>query len=107
MTGPMNFVWTPVETQISAATNEGCHFGFRVYLDTPGAPIGIPQYLLDGGLPTYSYTNYGNTTSVSPYWENSSLRAAMTNFITALGQRYEGDSRIGFIELDLLGFWGE
>ncbi len=35
------------------------------------------------------------------------LDQAMTNFIAALGARYDGDPRVGFIELGLLGFWGE
>jgi hypothetical protein len=107
MTGPTNFAWTPIEAQIKAATNEGCHFVFRVYLDFPTLSTGIPQYLLDGGLTTYSYTNYGNKTSVSPNWEDPNLRAAMTNFIAALGKVYDGDPRIGAIPLGLLGFWGE
>ena len=107
MTGPINFVWSPIETQIRAATNEGCHFVFRVYLDFPQKTTGIPQYLLDGGLATYTYTNYGNSSSVSPNWEDLNLRAAMTNFISGLGRVYDGDPRIGAIELGLLGFWGE
>ena len=35
------------------------------------------------------------------------LRAALTNFIAALGARYDGDPRIGFITAGLLGSWGE
>jgi hypothetical protein len=107
MVGPTNFVWAPIEAQVKAATNEGCHFVFRVYLDFPGKTTGIPQYLLDGGLTTFNYTSYNNATSVSPNWEDLKLRAAMTNFITAMGRVYDGDPRIGAIELGLLGFWGE
>jgi hypothetical protein len=107
MTGPKTFVWTPIETQIRAATNEGCHFAFRVYLDFPTMATGIPQYLLAGGLTTYRYTNYANKVSISPNWEDLNLRSAVTNFIFALGQTYDGDPRIGAIEIGLLGFWGE
>ena len=35
------------------------------------------------------------------------MRQALTNFIAALGARYDGDPRIGFITVGLLGFWGE
>jgi hypothetical protein len=31
----------------------------------------------------------------------------MVSFIQALGRRYDGDPRIGFIEVGLIGFWGE
>jgi hypothetical protein len=81
---------------------------FRVYLDYPGKTTGIPQYLLDAGLVTRSYTDYGNNgKSLSPDYEDPLLRQALTNFIAALGARYDGDPRIGFITVGLLGFWGE
>src|SRR5208282_4391487 len=84
------------------------HTVFRVYLDYPTLPTGIPQYLLDAGLTTYSYTNYDNDDiSLCPNYEDPNLRQALTNFIAALGARYDGDPRIGFLELGLLGFWGE
>lgn len=105
MTGPSTFVWTSVETQIRAATNDGCHFVFRVYLDFPGKSTGIPRYLLDGGLTTYSYSYDGG--GVSPDWEDATLRAAMTNFIAALGARYDGDPRIAAVEVGLLCNYGE
>jgi len=33
--------------------------------------------------------------------------SALENFIEAFGKRYDGDPRIGFIEVGLIGFWGE
>jgi hypothetical protein len=107
MTGPTNFDWSSLDSLLSADAARGHQTVFRVYLDYPTLPTGIPQYLLDDGLVTYSYTNYGNTTSVSPDYENPLLDQALTNFIAALGARYDGDPRIGFVELGLLGFWGE
>jgi hypothetical protein len=57
---------------------------------------------------THSYTDYGNNgLSVSPDYQNPLLDQALANFIAALGARYDGDPRIGFITLGLLGFWGE
>ena len=107
MTGPTNFQWSSLDALLSGDAARGHQTVFRVYLDYPTLPIGIPQYLLDAGLVTHSYTNYGNTTSVSPDYENPVLDQALTNFIAALGARYDGDVRIGFIELGLLGYWGE
>jgi hypothetical protein len=43
----------------------------------------------------------------TPDYEDSRLRAALTNFIHALGRRYDGDPRLGFVGLGLLGAWGE
>ena len=108
MSGPTNFDWSSLETLLNTVAGRGHQTVFRVYLDYPGKSTGLPQYLLDAGLATHSYTDYGNNgRSVSPDYENPLLRQALTNFIAALGARYDGDPRIGFITAGLLGFWGE
>ncbi|HWX20947.1 MAG TPA: DUF4832 domain-containing protein [Candidatus Binatia bacterium] len=108
MTGPTNFDWSSLDALLSTVASRGHQTVFRVYLDYPAEPTGIPQYLLDAGLVTHSYTDYGNNgLSVSPDYENPLLDQALTNFIAALGARYDGDPRIGFITVGLLGFWGE
>ena len=107
MAGPTNFTWASLDALISDVAGRGHQTVFRVYLDYPTLPIGIPQYLLDAGLATYAYSDYNNTVSVCPDYRNSLLRQALTNFIAALGSRYDGDPRIGFITVGLLGFWGE
>jgi hypothetical protein len=79
-------------------------------VDYPDKPTGIPQYLLDGGLQTRSYSDYGNGTHASsllPDWDDPNLNEAFRTFTAALGKRYDGDPRIGFIMVGLIGFWGE
>ena len=108
MTGPTNFDWSSLDALLSTDALRGHQTVFRVYLDYPTQPTGIPQYLLDAGLITYGYNDYDNDgVSLCPDYENSRLDQAMTNFIAALGARYDGDPRIGFVELGLLGYWGE
>src|ERR1035441_10633254 len=81
MSGPTNFNWTGLDTLISNVANRGHQTVFRIYLDYPTLPTGIPQYLLDAGLATNSYTDYGNNgISVSPDYENPLLVQALTNF---------------------------
>ena len=108
MSGPTNFDWSSLDNLLSTDASRGHQTVFRVYLDYPTLPTGIPQYLLDDGLVTYSYDDYGNDgISVCPDYSNALLQVALTNFIRALGARYDGDPRIGFITVGLLGFWGE
>ncbi|HYG21356.1 MAG TPA: DUF4832 domain-containing protein [Verrucomicrobiae bacterium] len=108
MSGPTNFNWSSLETLLNAVAGRGHQTVFRVYVDYPGKSTGLPQYLLDAGLETHSYSDYGNNgRSVSPDYENPLLRTALTNFIAALGERYDGDPRVGFVKAGLLGFWGE
>jgi hypothetical protein len=108
MTGPRQFRWDAFEAQLNAIAGRGHQAVFRFYLDYPGKPTGIPQYLLDAGLVTRPYPDFGNDgVSVSPDYDDPRLVAALENFITALGRRYDGDPRIGYITLGLIGFWGE
>ena len=102
---------TGMEPQLQSISSRGHQAVMRVYLDYPTRPTGIPQYLLDEGLKVHHYTFFGNslqkTDSVSPDYDDPQLVRAMEAFIAAFGRRYDGDPRIGFIELGLIGFWGE
>ncbi len=111
MTDYTTFDWSKLDAQLNAIAGRGHHAIFRVYVDYPKRATGIPQFLLDAGLATYSYSESNNllseTPSVSPDYRDQRLIKAFANFISALGARYDGDSRIGFITAGLYGFWGE
>ncbi|TDD53781.1 DUF4832 domain-containing protein [Nonomuraea terrae] len=108
MTGPHRFDWRPLEEQLNTIAARGHQAAFRFYLDYPSKPSGIPQFLLDQGLMTRPYDDFGNNgQSVSPDYDDPNLVAALDRFIAALGRRYDGDPRVGFVQLGLLGFWGE
>jgi hypothetical protein len=108
VTGAGTYNWTALDSQLNAIASRGHQAVFRFYLDYPGRPTGVPQYLLDAGLATHSYADYGNQgISVSPDYDDPRLVQALEAFITGFGARYDGDARIGFIEMGLLGFWGE
>lgn len=108
MSGPNTFNWSQVDSVLNDIASRGHQTAFRFYLDYPTKPSGIPQYLINGGLTTHSYNDYGNNgVSVSPNYDDPNLRTAMDQFIAALGARYDGDARVGFVQAGLLGFWGE
>lgn len=108
MTGPHKFDWTALERKLNDIAGRGHQAVFRFYLDYPGQSTGIPQYLLDQGLATHAYNDFGNNgISVAPDYSDPRLVSALHAFITAFGRRYDGDPRIGFITLGLIGFWGE
>ncbi len=112
MTGPTNFNWAPFERKLQAAAARGPQFYARFYLEWPGKKTGVPQFLLDDGLKLRTWTNTNTqpwppAVDHTPDYEDPRLRAALTNFIQALGARYDGDPRLGFIGLGLLGTWGE
>ncbi len=108
MTGPDTFDWTVMDAALDDVASRGHQTALRFYLDYPSKPSGIPQFLLDGGLATHTYDDYGNNgVSVSPNYDDPNLRAALDKFVAAMGQRYDGDPRVGFIQAGLVGFWGE
>ena len=112
MTGPTNFNWGPFERKLQAAASRGHQFFARFYLEWPGRATGVPQYLIDAGLKMRTWTNTNTqprppAVDHTPDYEDPRLRAALTNFIHALGRRFDGDSRLGFVGLGLLGTWGE
>lgn len=114
MTDANRFNFSPIEQQLNAIQKRGNHAVFRVYLDYPGLPSGLPHFLSKGeGAVTINVKTMVDDADQSRYkvqspnYENPKLKKAISEFIRALGSRYDGDPRIGFIQLGLLGFWGE
>lgn len=112
MTGPTNFNWAPLEQLLDGVAARGCQGVFRVTIEYPRKPSGMPQYLAEAGVKVRPWTNtntqpFPPALDHTPDYEDPRLRAALTHFISALGARYDGDPRIGFITAGLLGTWGE
>ena len=106
------FDWKPLEKLLDGIAARGHQTVFRVYLEYPNKKGVIPSFLLKDGLKVHVYQNT-NTQPLppadveTPDYEDQNLRKAIKNFIAALGTKYDGDPRIGFITAGLLGTWGE
>jgi len=83
---------------------QGKHAVLRVYIDYPSKPSGLPPWLKDEVKLT-PYKDHGG--GASPDYDNPRMLAAMERLIEAMGRRYDGNPRVAFIEVGLLGFWGE
>ncbi|NQV14816.1 DUF4832 domain-containing protein [bacterium] len=106
VTGPDAYDWeTKLDSTLTAVYDRGHQSVFRVYLDYPRRPLQVPQYILDQGVTVTPYENHGGGNS--PDYNNPILADALEDLILAMGQRYDGDPRIGFIQVGLLGHWGE
>lgn len=81
------------------------HIIFRVYIDYPEKPSGLPEWLREAGVKETAYKDYGG--GKSPDYDDPRMVAAMERLIAAIGKRYNHHPRIAFIQLGLLGFWGE
>ncbi len=112
VTGPDRFDWTALEDKLESISGRGHQAVFRVWMEYPGQNKGIPEFLEESGV---TVTEWLNTNTApfppqkvrTPDYESPVLRRALVQFIHALGRRYDGDPRIGFITAGLLGTWGE
>ncbi len=109
VTGPGTYDWTTLDKWLDSIAARGHQSVFRLYLDYPGRPTGVPQYLIDAGIDTSRrYTQYGNNNiSFSPDYDDPRIQQMLLDLVAALGARYDGDPRIGYITQGLIGFWGE
>jgi hypothetical protein len=110
--GEGKYDWTPLERLLDEIAGRGHQAVFRVYLEYPGREGVIPKYLLEKGLKIHRYLNT-NTQPLppkpieTPDYEDANLRACLRDFLAAMGAKYDGDPRIGYITAGLLGTWGE
>jgi hypothetical protein len=117
MKGRDEFDWSYLEARLNNAASMGKMLVLRPVMDLYGNSSGpviteVPLYLtqIPGATVVVGPTNrfYGQRFgTVLPVYTNAVTRAAITNFIRAFGEKYDGDSRVAFIEAGLLGAWGE
>jgi hypothetical protein len=111
MTDPGNctsYNWSVLDNALNEIASYGNQAAIRFYLEYPGGtgthPGNAIPHCFDGNV-TYRTNTYWGTTS--PDYDSPFLLNALGNFIAAYGARYDGDPRIGFINLGLVGLWGE
>jgi len=102
MIGNNTFDWTVLENLLNGSASRNMHGSFSFYIHWPGYPsLSLPAHLSDV-VPMFE-TASGPT----PDYNDPAMIEAYDQFITALGARYDGDKRVAFIHVGLLGFWGK
>lgn len=110
LTGPGQYNWQPLDDKLVATSGRACQAVFRIWLEYPGQPSGLPHYLAKAGVKITEWKDDKEKTpqkNFTPDYEDERLVVALEGFIAALGQRYDGDARPGFLTAGLLGMWGE
>jgi len=103
---PDQFDWSPVDRFLEEVAQRGCQGIFRVWLEYPGRPSGLPRWLLESGVQLTQYAHEQKIT-LTPDYTHPAVRRAMVTTIQALGARYDSDSRVAYITAGFLGQWGE
>lgn len=100
--------WSIVDSMLAETAGHGNQAAIRIYLTYPGGTGSHPANAIppcfNGNVATRADT-YWNVTH--PDYDSPYLITALRNFIAAFGARYDGDPRLGFIHLGLVGLWGE
>ncbi|GAB2902459.1 hypothetical protein GCM10027046_34470 [Uliginosibacterium flavum] len=109
---PGLYDWTLLERFLEGVAGRGHQAVFRFHVEYPGKTGSLPAYLLDAGVGLTRWQRPSTPPRPpveveTPDYQNPLLRTAITDFIAALGARYDGDARIGFITAGMLGLWGE
>lgn len=100
--------WNNLEKNWGNIVATGIRVGFRISAAIPGNKdhIDIPQYLVDEGVQLRSYL-IDNKEGLAPDWDDPKFLDAHQKFIKALGDRYDTDPRVAWIDIGSYGFWGE
>ena len=102
MTGPDQFDWSRIEQHLQRTADQGRHSILRPVLDTWNKGS-MPAFLTQ--IPGATHTNRSGLPV--PVYQHPATRDALVRFVEAFGRQYDGDPRIGFIEVGMLGQWGE
>ena len=99
------FTWDQWEAKWDLPPAKGKDVVLRVVMDYPHNPVDVPQWLIDKGVKMTKYDEFGG--GLSPDYENPATVKAMRDFIAAFGKRYDHNARVAYVQLGLLGHWGE
>ncbi len=115
MSGQNQFNWSTVEDLLNDVSSRGHQAIIRFYLEYPNQPTGVPQYLIDQGVKLTKWSSkeaesdpaQGMGTNITPDYADLRLRQCLQSFIYNLARKYDGDPRLGYLTMGLLGSWGE
>lgn len=96
MTGPNSFDWSKMESVLNEAAWDGIQLAIRVASCQSIQGTDQPSF-----LSTY------NVSGCVLEYDNPFVMQTFLNFISAFGAKYDGDPRIAYVEMGLVGYWGE
>ncbi|MBB5868130.1 chitodextrinase [Allocatelliglobosispora scoriae] len=103
-----SYNWSIVDSMLAETAGYGNQAAIRIYMTYPGGTGSHPANAIPPCFTGNVATRADATWNVThPDYDSPFLITALKNFIAAFGARYDGDPRLGFIHLGLVGLWGE
>jgi len=92
---------------LAGAEGAGQQLAFRLMcVGTNREYLHVPQWLRDGGCPGWEFA-YDDVKHWCPDMDSGLFQEAHFRTIRALGERYDGDLRLGLLDIGTVGLWGE
>jgi hypothetical protein len=106
---PGNYDFSPIERAISEASSKQQHHAFRVRAMVNQQGLAVPDYLVEQMEAGWwgDANNDGKNDTYIPDWNDPDFQERLNKLIQQLGQRYNGDPRIAWVDVGLYGNWGE
>ncbi|OGV59821.1 MAG: hypothetical protein A2X45_14085 [Lentisphaerae bacterium GWF2_50_93] len=104
------FNWEPIDRELRDWDSAGKQFGFGVMCESfhSGMKYSTPKWVFDLGAPSIAYDGEKVKGQIAlKKWDNPIFLEKLSNFLAAMGKRYDGDPRISFIDIRSYGQWGE
>uniref|UniRef100_A0A0G4I8T9 DUF4832 domain-containing protein n=1 Tax=Chromera velia CCMP2878 TaxID=1169474 RepID=A0A0G4I8T9_9ALVE len=101
--------WTDLEAVLDQIASRGRQAVIRIILDNPGEAHGswAPQFWFQKGVHFNRYPVEDHGGGWSPDYSSVFVRKDILEFVQRFGERLDGDPRVAFVMLGLIGFWGE
>ncbi|GAA1360470.1 fibronectin type III domain-containing protein [Catellatospora chokoriensis] len=103
-----SYNWSIIDSMLAETAGYGNQAAIRIYMTYPGGTGSHPANAIppcfNGNVATRADATWNVT---HPDYDSPFLINALKNFIAAFGARYDGNPRLGFIHLGLVGLWGE
>ena len=109
---PGRFDFAAFDAKLDAIAGRGHQAVVRIYMEFPGRTNGVPAWLEEQGVAVTRWNSdaaneFEQGRIATPDYDDPRTRQLLTEFIAALGSRYDGDPRLGFLTAGLMGLWGE
>lgn len=111
-TSPGKYDFSRIDRDL-AALPAGGRLSFRVMAVnscySPNGGVDVPRYLIRGKGWYAPLAGKGCSSNhvYLPDWNDPVFLTSLTNLLNALGARYDHDARINFIDIGIMGNWGE
>lgn len=102
--------WEVIDELIANCEARGKKFAFGIMSANTSAwkEYVTPKWVFDKGAASYEYyKSEAGITQVIPVWTDEIFLQEVNDFVEALGERYNGNETIAFIDIRSYGNWGE